>query len=86
MPTPGEPTPIGMIDAINRDYPRLSIPPPGPNVGGPCLYKDGYFLLERVPFPELISTAFKINEGMTAQIALKIETPAVRPESGRSSA
>lgn len=62
-----------MIDAINRDYPRLSIPRPGPNVGGPCLYKDGYFLLERIPFPELISTSFKINEGMTAQIALKIE-------------
>lgn len=62
-----------IIDAINRDYPRLRIPRPGPNVGGPCLYKDGYFLLERIPFPELISAAFKINEGMTAQIAMKIE-------------
>jgi UDP-N-acetyl-D-mannosaminuronic acid dehydrogenase len=62
-----------VIDAINRDYPRLRIPRPGPNVGGPCLYKDGYFLLERIPFPELISAAFKINEGMTAQIAMKIE-------------
>jgi UDP-N-acetyl-D-mannosaminuronic acid dehydrogenase len=62
-----------MIDAINRDYPRLGIPRPGPNVGGPCLYKDGYFLLERLPFPDLISTSFKINEGMTAQIAIKIE-------------
>lgn len=62
-----------IIDAINRDYPRLAIPRPGPNVGGPCLYKDGYFLVERTPFPELISTAFKINEGMTAQIAAKIE-------------
>jgi UDP-N-acetyl-D-mannosaminuronic acid dehydrogenase len=62
-----------IIDAINRDYPRLRIPRPGPNVGGPCLYKDGYFLLERVAFPELISVAFKINEGMTAQIAMKIE-------------
>ena len=68
-----------MIDAINRDYPRLNIPRPGPNVGGPCLYKDGYFLLERLPFPDLISTSFKINEGMTAQIARKIEEmPAIQ--------
>lgn len=62
-----------IIDAINQDYPRLHIPQPGPNVGGPCLYKDGYFLLERCPFPDLVSAAFKINEGMTAQIAMKIE-------------
>lgn len=62
-----------IIDAMNRDYPRLNIPKPGPNVGGPCLYKDGYFLLERIPFPDLISTAFKINEGMPAQVAMKIE-------------
>ncbi len=62
-----------LIDAINQDYPRLSVPRPGPNVGGPCLYKDGFFLLERLPFPDLISTSFKINEGMTAQIAMKID-------------
>lgn len=62
-----------IIDAINKNYPRVNVPRPGPNVGGPCLFKDGYFLIERVPFPDLISTSFKINEGMTAQIAMKIE-------------
>jgi len=62
-----------IIDACNYDYPRLNLPGPGPNVGGPCLYKDGWFLLERFPFTELLSDAFKINEGMTMQIVRKIE-------------
>ena len=62
------------IDASNYDYPRLNLPGPGPNVGGPCLYKDGWFLLEGVPFNELISTAFRINESMPAQIRRRFET------------
>jgi len=62
-----------IIDACNYNYPRLNLPIPGPNVGGPCLYKDGFFLLERVPFNEIISAAFRINEGMTMQIVSKLE-------------
>jgi len=61
-----------VIDACNYHYPRLNLPVPGPNVGGPCLYKDGWFLLERIPFSEMISTAFRINEGMPMQIASKL--------------
>jgi len=62
-----------IIDACNYHYPRLNLPSPGPNVGGPCLYKDGWFLLERIPFNEMISTAFRINEGMPMQIVSKLE-------------
>lgn len=62
-----------IIDACNYNYPRLNLPVPGPNVGGPCLHKDGWFLLERFPFNEIISTAFRINEGMTMQIVSKLE-------------
>lgn len=61
-----------IIDACNKDYPRLNLPSPGPNVGGPCLYKDGWFLIERIPYQELISTAFRINEGMPMQILQKL--------------
>jgi UDP-N-acetyl-D-mannosaminuronic acid dehydrogenase len=62
-----------VIDACNRNYPRLNLPVPGPNVGGPCLYKDGWYLLERIPFNELIASAFRINEGMTMHILQNIE-------------
>jgi UDP-N-acetyl-D-mannosaminuronic acid dehydrogenase len=61
-----------IIHACNMDYPRLNIPRPGPNVGGPCLYKDGFYLLTNMPFAGLISTAFRINESMPAVIAKKV--------------
>ena len=63
-----------VIDACNYKYPRLNIPAPGPNVGGPCLYKDGWFLIERVPFQEMFSVAFRINEGMPMQIVRQLES------------
>ena len=62
-----------IIDVCNDDYPRLHLPGPGPNVGGPCLFKDGWFLIEKVPFNDLIVTSFRINEGMPAQIVTKLE-------------
>jgi len=62
-----------ILDACTHEYPRLHLPKPGPNVGGPCLSKDGYFLLERFPFLELISGAFKINESMPAYLVQKLE-------------
>jgi UDP-N-acetyl-D-mannosaminuronic acid dehydrogenase len=61
-----------IIAACNLDYARLDVPRPGPNVGGPCLYKDGYYLLSRIPFPTLVSTAFKINESMPMVIVRKV--------------
>lgn len=58
-----------IIDGAKYEYPRLEgLPTPGPNVGGPCLFKDGKFLLKNAFFPGLISTAFAINEGMPAYI------------------
>jgi UDP-N-acetyl-D-mannosaminuronic acid dehydrogenase len=63
-----------IIDACNDNYPRLSLPNPGPNVGGPCLFKDGWFLVEKVPFNDLIVTSFRINEGMPAQIVTNLDS------------
>ena len=53
-----------IIESANKGYSRMALPNPGPNVGGPCLFKDGKFLLEDVPYPELIQSSFLINEGM----------------------
>jgi UDP-N-acetyl-D-mannosaminuronic acid dehydrogenase len=61
-----------VIDACNHDYPRMSVPHPGPNVGGPCLFKDGKFLLSDIPFGDLINTSFLINEGMPDYIFNRI--------------
>ncbi|MFQ5881338.1 MAG: nucleotide sugar dehydrogenase [Candidatus Methylomirabilales bacterium] len=52
-----------IIDLVNRDYKRGGLKPPG-LTAGPCLYKDGFFLVNRVPFTELIVNAWKINEAV----------------------
>jgi UDP-N-acetyl-D-mannosaminuronic acid dehydrogenase len=53
-----------VIAACNYNYPRMQLASPGPNVGGPCLFKDGRFLTSKIQFNDLISNAFSINEGM----------------------
>lgn len=58
--------------AINFNYKRMDLPLPGPNVGGPCLFKDGRFLLSDIPFGDLIQTSFLINEGMPDYIFNRI--------------
>jgi UDP-N-acetyl-D-mannosaminuronic acid dehydrogenase len=58
--------------AINYNYKRMDLPLPGPNVGGPCLFKDGRFLLSDIPFGDLIQTSFLINEGMPDYIFNRI--------------
>ena len=61
-----------VIKACNLDYPRLDLPKPGPNVGGPCLYKDGHYLVEKIPFPEIIDISFKINESIPMYLLEKV--------------
>lgn len=63
-----------VIEAANYNYDRMNMPLPGPNVGGPCLFKDGRFLLQDVPYIDLIQTSFIINEGMPDYIYNCIKT------------
>lgn len=62
-----------VISSANHKYERMAVPMPGPNVGGPCLFKDGRFLLQDVPYVDLIQTSFIINEGMPDYIFNKIK-------------
>lgn len=61
-----------VIAACNEEYPRLDLPRPGPNVGGPCLYKDGYYLTEGIAYQDLISTSFRINEAVPRYLLTKV--------------
>lgn len=69
-----------IIQAANKGYKRMNMPMPGPNVGGPCLFKDGKFLLEHIHFPELIQSSFIINEGMPQYIFDRIVSYGGGPE------
>ncbi len=66
-----------IIDAINRGYKRGGLKSPG-LTGGPCLYKDGFFLTGRIPYNELISSAWKIHETTPAWLLEQVR--ARRPE------
>jgi UDP-N-acetyl-D-mannosaminuronic acid dehydrogenase len=69
-----------ILDKTGQDYPRFDVPSPGSNVGGPCLTKDGWFLVDNIPFNELVSTAYQINEGMPAQIIDRMARKSPDPE------
>jgi UDP-N-acetyl-D-mannosaminuronic acid dehydrogenase len=61
-----------IIRMANAEYPRGGIPLPGP-CGGPCLTKDGYFLVEDLIFPDFILTAWKLNEGVPAHMVRRLK-------------
>ncbi len=46
---------------VNYNYQRGGLMGAG-LTAGPCLYKDGFFLLDHVPFTDLIGTSWRINE------------------------
>lgn len=48
---------------VNHNYRRGGLLGAG-LTAGPCLYKDGFFLLDKVPFSDLISTSWRINENI----------------------
>ncbi|MGE0707273.1 MAG: nucleotide sugar dehydrogenase [Planctomycetota bacterium] len=56
-----------VLRLVNTGYPRGGLKAPG-FTGGPCLYKDGFFLVDRTPFPDLLTTAWKINESVPAYL------------------
>jgi len=60
-----------VIRMVNQDYPRASIPRPGP-AGGPCLSKDGYFLVEELSLPDFVLLAWKLNDSAPAYAARRL--------------
>ncbi len=56
-----------IVELANRKYPRGGPKIPG-FAAGPCLFKDGFFLTSNIPFSDLISTSWKINENLPAYL------------------
>jgi len=60
-----------IVDLVNKDYKRKGLKQPG-FTAGPCLYKDGFFLVNKTPYTELISASWKVNETVPAYLIEKI--------------
>lgn len=67
-----------IIAAASDGYPRFNMPLPGPNVGGPCLRKDGKFFTFNQSRMSLIDAAYKVNESMPAVIFNEVKDSASR--------
>jgi len=71
-----------IIDLVNKDYKRGGLKVPG-LTAGPCLFKDGFFLINKIPFTELIMNSWKLNESVPAYLIEKIKkTKTKEPGSG----
>ena len=60
-----------VVDLVNRNYKRGGLAMPG-LTGGPCLFKDGFFLVGDVPFSDLITTSWKLNESIPLFLIKKV--------------
>lgn len=60
-----------IVDLVNKDYKRGGLSLPG-LTAGPCLFKDGFFLINDVPFPDLIVNSWKINESIPLFLIKKV--------------
>lgn len=61
-----------IIKILNSGYTRGGVPVPG-LTGGPCLSKDGYYLLSNVVFPDFILTAWRMNEAIPNHIVNRVK-------------
>ncbi|MCL5432532.1 MAG: nucleotide sugar dehydrogenase [Patescibacteria group bacterium] len=61
-----------IINLVNFGYTRGGLNSPG-LTGGPCLFKDGFFLISDLPFGDLISTSWKINESIPLFLVKKVK-------------
>jgi len=60
-----------IVNLVNYKYKRGGLSLPG-LTGGPCLFKDGFFLISDLPFSDLISTSWKINESVPLLLVKKV--------------
>jgi len=60
-----------IIHLVNDGYKRGGLALPGLSAG-PCLFKDGFFLINENPFLDLITASWKVNEALPLFILKKL--------------
>ncbi len=60
-----------IVNLVNKNYKRGGLALPG-LTAGPCLFKDGLFLISELPYADLILTSWKINESIPLYLVKKI--------------
>jgi len=60
-----------IVSMVNTGYKRGGLALPG-LTAGPCLFKDGFFLVNENPYLELITASWKINESIPLFLVNKI--------------
>lgn len=61
-----------IVNLVNKDYKRGGLAMPGLTAGA-CLFKDGFFLINDIPFSDLISTSWKLNEAVPLYLVGKVK-------------
>lgn len=62
-----------VLDLVNNDYKRGGLKSPG-LTAGPCLVKDGFFLIDKSPYMELVTAAWRLNENIPGYLLSRIKT------------
>lgn len=64
---------VNLVNAANMGYTRDKIPIPSPGVGGPCLTKDSYILIDSTKkinaHPNIVEHSRKVNESIPSVLA-----------------
>lgn len=60
-----------IVDLVNTGYKRGGLALPG-LTAGPCLFKDGFFLINENPYLDLITASWKVNETMPLFLVKKL--------------
>lgn len=61
-----------IVNLVNKNYKRGGLSLPG-LTAGPCLFKDGLFLISDLPYADLILTSWKINESIPLFLVRKVK-------------
>lgn len=62
-----------VLNLVNHGYKRGGLKSPG-LTAGPCLVKDGFFLIDKSPYMELVTAAWRLNENIPGYILSRIKS------------